>query len=121
MEWLLGALGVVGGAAGSYLIARRKMSGSVAVTDADRLWQEAEKARRLQDTRIYELEIDILRLRRENHELRNELTKVQLLNTPNIPNEVRDRILEQQGRHLRDIEDALERKRAHRSEAVPVD
>lgn len=118
MEWLAGAIGAVVGGVVSLAATLRKSSGKVAVTDADRLWDEARAQRTSLELRIFELETDILRLRRENHELRGELTRIQLLATPNIPEEVRERIIEQQSRHLRDLEDALDRKRAHRPVVV---
>jgi chromosome segregation ATPase len=79
-SWLLAALAPLGAALLSYIVAVRKLSGSIDTTTADRLWVEAkairedyradiaEKERRIVslEKRVAEVERDNTRLMREN-------------------------------------------------------
>lgn len=86
---LFGAIAAVVAAAGTYLIARRKNSGTISSSDAETLWREAEQMRTtyreeavqlrsegvLLRTEVMGLREDVVVLRHETAELRKEAVK----------------------------------------------
>lgn len=86
---LIGAIAAVIASAGTYLIARRKNSGTVSSSDAETLWAEANQMRTiyreeavqlraeglLLRTEVTGLRQDVIVLRQETAELRQEAVK----------------------------------------------
>lgn len=118
IELLLGLGSAAGGWLAKYLIDRRKASGQVAVTDAEKLWQEqrdfrdqirSEMERRVAECKeeMRSIQLQNLELRIENHELRGDNLKLQFLTHPDIPEEVRNEFLEHQLAHVAKLKSAL--------------
>lgn len=94
----------------TYLVARRKHSGEVDSTDADRLWAEAARHRAELRKRIRDLEASELARRIEIHSLRNEMTKLHFVIAGNVPEELQERLMAASREHIKALEEMLERK-----------
>lgn len=111
-------LGLVVGVLAKWLIDRRRSSGKVSTTEADKLWAEAEAfrknmrielERRMAECKheMRDIQLQNLELRIENHELRGENMTLQFLAHPDIPKDVKDDFIEHQKAHV------LKLKKAH--------
>ncbi len=108
MEWLFPvASALVAGLTG-YLIARRRESGRIDVTEAEQLWEEARAQRLEMQRQIDRLQLEVLRLRVNNHELRTQLTEAVFFGSAEIPNEVKQRVLDRQRAHTEELRQAVE-------------
>lgn len=119
VEWWAAALAGIAGAAVKWLIDRRRTSGQVKTTEADRLWKEAEgfrndlreelraKVRECKEEML-DFERQNLELRIENHELRAEVMKLQFLTHPAIPKDVKDDFLRRQRAHVKKLREVYE-------------
>lgn len=68
------------GPIGAYLIAARRMSGKIANSDAEQLWEESRAIREWSTNRINEYEADIDKLRKELSNLSSRFTALELEN-----------------------------------------
>lgn len=110
--WL--AIGGIASTLAAWLTSRRRYSGRVSGTEADRLWNEQEKFRERLQKRIEELEYDLmqsefrrklseLKCRDSVHTLRNELMTMQFIVHPDIPDDIKRSMLDRQTSHVSDI------------------
>lgn len=106
------------GSAFKWLIDRRKTSGQVETTDADKLWEEQRKFRedlrsemeeRVKECKdeVRSIRLQNLELRIENHELRADNMRLQFLTHPEIPQDVKDEFLEHQRLHILKLKTAV--------------
>lgn len=70
---VLPIIGVVAAPLLSYLVAKRKSSGRIETTDAERLWTEAESLRRAYKDERFEDRVELQAMRAELASLRAEL------------------------------------------------
>ena len=110
------ALGGIATAASTYLLGRRKASGRVSMTEADKLWKEAYFMRRDSRRRELGLEKQMLRLRIENHSLRNQLLKLEFALVPEVPEEIKLALIETSESHIAELRLELERRELEEKE-----
>lgn len=119
-EWALGGLAFAGTNVSLWLIARKRYSGRVTGTEAERLWKEREAFSREQADEIRQLkaELEHEKLRREFgelkcraivHTLRNEVMRWQFLAHPDISEEVRTELLQSQKQHVSELDMEVQR------------
>lgn len=114
IEWWGALLAAVAGGGVKWLIDRRHTSGQVTTSDAKTLWEQAEELRNELRTQRREchrevetLEIEVFRLRIENHSLRNDLLKLQFGAHPDIPEALRETLLKRQEDHVQALQSSF--------------
>lgn len=89
---------------------RRKESGSVDTSDAAELWREAEKERAYLRRELDSIRADQLLCRASNHRLRNEVLRLRfLIEVPDIPPDVMQRLLDENDRHVKTLMEEADR------------
>lgn len=78
MEWLVGIVGVFVSGGVTYLIARRKNSGSISTSDAADLWRESNELRQEYRKRAESLEEQLKEVNSKLQAVMEELGKLRL-------------------------------------------
>lgn len=125
MDGILPFLTAALGAAATYLIARRKTSGSIRSSEAETLWNKAERMREELEKQsreckreVAKLELDVFRLRIENHSLRNDMLKLLFDDHPEVPDVLKEDLIERNNRHIQDLQNTYEELKRKVSEDI---
>lgn len=80
---------------------KRTSSGSIRTSEADEIWDAQEKERAYLRQELDSVRAELLRCRANNHALRNEVMKMQMImEVPGVPKETIERIISNSQVHI---------------------